>query len=220
MTDTPAQAPIAWRYRLKGAKQPWIYDDTIKNADDPRVVDKTYYEVEPLYAAAPAQSSAVERWREQSPALVAALVDEPAQSAPISSPFDDMAKAVIERIKQGYDKLASSPLGMASAWERKASGGKPLLYGGARGLLAYGTIATWDEFDLIVDVVNNLPTILLALSQSRTPAETVSQYDLTTHIQESCQLGTCDAEMIAKAIQLDFDVRRKPTVPSTERRDV
>lgn len=61
-----------------------------------------------------------------------------------------------------YKKLADSPLGISTAWERKASNGKPLLYGGRRGLLAYGTIATWDEFDLIVELVNAMPKIFAA----------------------------------------------------------
>lgn len=81
--------------------------------------------------------------------------------------FDALAAEVIDRISERYNKLAASPLGMATAWERKASGGKPLLYGGKRGLLASGTIATWDEFDLIADVINNLPTLLAACSVTR-----------------------------------------------------
>jgi hypothetical protein len=42
--------PIVWRYRVKGHKR-WTYDETLKNADDPRVVDPTCFDIEPLYAA-------------------------------------------------------------------------------------------------------------------------------------------------------------------------
>lgn len=89
---------------------------------------------------------------------------------PLAAPtpaFDALAAEVIDRISERYNKLATSPLGMATAWERKASGGKPYLYGGKRGMLAQGSIATWGEFDLIVDVINNLPTLLAACSVSR-----------------------------------------------------
>jgi hypothetical protein len=67
------------------------------------------------------------------------------------------------RLNDLYQKLVSCPLGMTTPWERRANNGKPLLYGGKRGLLAYGTIATWDEFDLIVALANALPEIMTAI---------------------------------------------------------
>lgn len=73
-----------------------------------------------------------------------------------------MIKDDVEKVQELYSKLARSPLGMATEWERKASAGKPILYGGKRGLLAYGTIATWDEFDFIAAVTNAWPTIYAA----------------------------------------------------------
>lgn len=62
-----------------------------------------------------------------------------------------------------YQKLASSPLGMSTPWDRRADKGKPLLYGGKRGLIAYGTIGTWDEFDLMAATMNAFPQILDAI---------------------------------------------------------
>jgi hypothetical protein len=70
--------------------------------------------------------------------------------------------AAIDRVAELFEKMKSSPIGMSEPWESKPSGGKPLLYGGRRGLLAYGTIATWTEFDLIVAVINALPALLAA----------------------------------------------------------
>ncbi len=67
--------------------------------------------------------------------------------------------ADLTEIRDLYLKLATGPLGM-QPWGRRADRGKPLLYGGARGLLAYGTIGTWDEFDLIVATINALPLLL------------------------------------------------------------
>lgn len=82
------------------------------------------------------------------------------------------------KIDELYQNLAASPLGMTTTWERKASGGKPLLYGGKRGLLAYGTIATWDEFDFIAAVANEWPKISEALrSHHRTEPQTAPASD-------------------------------------------
>src|SRR5581483_4921608 len=93
-----------------------------------------------------------------------------------------VAPANLARIKELYTKLATSPLGMAEPWARKASNGKPLLYGGRRGLLAYGTIATWDEFDLIAEIVNSLPQLLPSeksahISDDRPHGEVLDEMD-------------------------------------------
>jgi hypothetical protein len=101
MTDTPAQEPIAWRYRLKGAKQRWIYDDTIKNADDPRVVDKTYYEVEPLYAAVPADGPR----SDLEPYFDAALRHADGLNAQLQSPNWTPRRAHIEQARNTIRNL-------------------------------------------------------------------------------------------------------------------
>lgn len=70
------------------------------------------------------------------------------------------------RLNNLYQKLATGPLGMATRWESRPNGSpkaKPLLYGGRRGLIAYGTIATWDEFALIAETMNAFPQILATL---------------------------------------------------------
>lgn len=86
---------------------------------------------------------------------------EPIQYRPMPSRLaaEDLVP-LIRRLTELYNKLAYGPLGMSTAWEVQASKGKPLLYGGRRGLLAYGTIGTWDEFELIKEVVNNLSSLL------------------------------------------------------------
>jgi hypothetical protein len=66
----------------------------------------------------------------------------------------------IRKIRSLYDELAAFPMGMDAAWEVKADRGKPLLYGRNLGPIAYGTIATWKEYELIVAVINALPEIL------------------------------------------------------------
>lgn len=84
--------------------------------------------------------------------------------------------ADIAKIVELYEKLSASPLGMETPWKREANGGKPLLYGGRRGLLAYGAIATWDEFDLIVEVVNAIPMIVDILER-HCPGHVASKHD-------------------------------------------
>jgi hypothetical protein len=48
---SPAAEPSGWRYRLKGTTR-WHYDETIKNGDDPRVIDPEVCDVESFYLGA------------------------------------------------------------------------------------------------------------------------------------------------------------------------
>jgi hypothetical protein len=106
---------------------------------------------------------------------------------------EDRRAELIADIAQRYEKLAAEPLGMSSAWERRASNGKPLLYGGKRGLLAYGTIATWDEFDLIISIVNALPEILPLLKAG---PDLVKAAENISEIYEGIYVRISDAEML------------------------
>lgn len=87
------------------------------------------------------------------------MTDETRQS-PTNTVSHATDGAAVARVAELFEKMKSSPIGMSEPWESKPSNGKPLLYGGRRGLLAYGTIATWAEFDLIVAVINALPALL------------------------------------------------------------
>lgn len=123
-------------------------------------------DIRPYYSSAPALVCSQNNAESEPVVTPARAGADPI--GPSEPPAPDV-RAALERIKPLYEKLAGSPLGMSSPWERKASNGKPLLYGGKRGLLAYGTIATWDEFDLIVEIINSLPTLLAALTAAPAP---------------------------------------------------
>jgi hypothetical protein len=86
------------------------------------------------------------------------MTDETRQSPTKTMPHTT-DRATIARVAELLEKMKSSPIGMSEPWECQPSGGKPLLYGRRCGLLAYGTVATWTEFDLIVAVINALPAL-------------------------------------------------------------
>jgi len=112
------------------------------------------------------------------------------RTTPAASQHSDLADRLEALLLKG--PTARTP------WTVKGSGGKPLISSKGGGNLFQGFIATWNEAEILVELANNLPTILNALRHlTGTPVSRSSEYDL--QVSEMAIDSGMDGESIAGA---------------------